>query len=575
MDYSSDDSVDDPNYNPSSDEETMSDSESDIPLSRFRYQTSPIIEDSTPSTSGSTNQTEVEIVNQKIRSMEWTNCGIDDPPNHEYTAEYISGMKTIYKDIFARASPLEYFEMFLTNDILELIVDQTNLFATQYLLNNDISRGSRTHAWTPVDKAEIYRFLALIGWMGLVKLPAIRDYWRSDNLYSVPLAKTIMPRNKFELILKFIHFSDNEDLENGQDRLYKLRNVMNKFIYNYQQVYTPGQKVCIDESLIPWRGRLIFKQYIPNKRHKYGIKVFKLCSDKGYTWNLMVYCGKMQNAETDVAQNVVMDLMDGLLDQGRVLYTDNWYTSIPLAYRLQNRKTHLVGTLRLNRKHLPQDVVAAKLRKGEIAAKETRDGVVVLKWRDKRVVSALSTKHSALKTVRSTSSRGVTLKPQCIVDYNTGKSSIDLSDQMASYSSALRRCTKWYRKLFFEILWGTSIVNAYHLYCINSVNKQVSITKFREEVIREMLQKFPRPSIQISRLQANSPSTSRRNTHKLIIKTIGSPPRKTKGRCVECYKVYGKKGKIVDGKRVFAKQTQRICSVCNLFFCPDCFNDTH
>ncbi|KAB0803767.1 hypothetical protein PPYR_00737 [Photinus pyralis] len=249
------------------------------------------------------------------------------------------------------------------------------------------------------------RFLGLLGWMGLVKLPPLRDYWRIDALYNIPLARSVMPRNRFELILKFIHFSDNQ-LAPPDDRLLKIRNVMNKFIHNYKIAYTPGQRVCIDESLIPWRGRLMFRQYIPNKRHRYGIKVFKLCSDRGYTWNLMVYCGKTTDRENSVAESVVMELVDGLLDQGRVLYTDNWYTSVPLAYRLLDRKTHLVGTLRLNRKHLPKEVVGAKLQKGEFAAQETSDGVVVLKWRDKRVVSALTTKHSGLDTVTTTTRRG-------------------------------------------------------------------------------------------------------------------------------------------------------------------------
>lgn len=70
---------------------------------------------------------------------------------------------------------------------------------------------------------------------------------------------------------------------------------------------------------------MIFRQYIPNKRHRYGIKVFKLCTDKGYTYNLSVYCGKSKEKDKDVSEMVVMDLTKGLLDNGRTLYTDNYY----------------------------------------------------------------------------------------------------------------------------------------------------------------------------------------------------------------------------------------------------------
>ncbi|CAF4889019.1 unnamed protein product [Pieris macdunnoughi] len=109
---------------------------------------------------------------------------------------------------------------------------------------------------------------------------------------------------------------------------------------------------------------------------------------------------------------------------------------------MRKRKTHLVGTLRT-----------------------IGGGIVALKWRDKRDVLMLSTKQSGLKTVAKRNRRGESIsKPASIEDYNLGKSSIDESDQMATYGSALRRCTKWYRKLMFEIIWGISLVNAHFLY---------------------------------------------------------------------------------------------------------------
>jgi len=47
-----------------------------------------------------------------------------------------------------------------------------------------------------------------------------------------------------------------------------------------------------------------------------------------------------------------------------------------------------------------------------------------------------------------------------VVDYNTGKSSIDLADQMASYSNPLRRSLKWYRKVAMDLILNISVVNA-------------------------------------------------------------------------------------------------------------------
>ena len=78
--------------------------------------------------------------------------------------------------------------------------------------------------------------------------------------------------------------------------------------------------------MIPWRGILSFRQYIPGKAHKYGVKLYKLCTVEGYTWNLKVYCGKnARDSSTKLnSENVVMTLMKDLLMTGRELHVDNF-----------------------------------------------------------------------------------------------------------------------------------------------------------------------------------------------------------------------------------------------------------
>ena len=70
------------------------------------------------------------------------------------------------------------------------------------------------------------------------------------------------------------------------------------------------------------------------------------------------------------AETVVLKLMDNILDRGHVLYTDNFYTSVPLAQQLLNRQTYLCGTLHQNCKHLPGGVVSAKLKKAMLLLRE-------------------------------------------------------------------------------------------------------------------------------------------------------------------------------------------------------------
>ena len=221
-----------------------------------------------------------------------------------------------------------------------------------------------------------------------------------------------MPRNRFEQLLANLHFADNASFD-GSDRLYKISPFIALFNAACERIYKPGRDICIDESLVPFRGRIVFRQYIPNKRHRYGIKLFKLCSKGGYTYKTIVYAGKDTSRIGTVAESVVMKLMKGLLNHGRRLFTDNWYTSIPLAERLIKRKTHMIGTIRRNRRGLPKQVTGKKLRRGCVVAQQNRLGVTVLKWRNKRDILMLSTTHDDAMSEEA--------KPIIVQDYNQMK----------------------------------------------------------------------------------------------------------------------------------------------------------
>lgn len=142
-----------------------------------------------------------------------------------------------------------------------------------------------------------------------------------------------MSRNRFEILLQMLHFSENDDA-NKCDRLYRVRNLLDIMNENFKKHYTPGEDLCIDESVVPFRGRIIFRQYNKQKRHKYGIKEFKLCTLPGYTYKISIYAGKEKDEVNTTAAKVVMSLCSDLLNKGHTMYTDNWYTSTDLARNL-------------------------------------------------------------------------------------------------------------------------------------------------------------------------------------------------------------------------------------------------
>ena len=76
----------------------------------------------------------------------------------------------------------------------------------------------------------------------------------------------------------------------------------------------------------------------------------------------------------------------------------------------------------------------------------------------------ISTRKDHDSTLVQTNKKGrngkIIEKRSCILDYNNAKKGVDLSDQLSTYYNALRKGRKWYRKVAFEIIIGTAIINS-------------------------------------------------------------------------------------------------------------------
>jgi len=160
--------------------------------------------------------------------------------------------------------------------------------------------------------------------MGLVKKSRLSEYWSTDPMIATPFFNAVRPRDRFELLLRCWHLSNN-NLAVEEDRLFKLRDICNALLERFQALYTPFREISIDESMVLWRGRLMFRQYIPGKRHKYGVKLNMQCESTGYVWNVIMYCGKMSSISGfGHAETAVLKLMEKLLNRGHVHYVDNF-----------------------------------------------------------------------------------------------------------------------------------------------------------------------------------------------------------------------------------------------------------
>ncbi|XP_041351080.1 piggyBac transposable element-derived protein 4-like [Gigantopelta aegis] len=275
---------------------------------------------------------------------------------------------------------------------------------------------------------------------------------------------------------------DND--QHNDDHLFKIRTVLDHFNDVMPAIYYPRKDLSIDESMVLWRGRLLFRQYIKNKRHKYGIKLYELCKHRGTVLKIQVYSSVHLTDDNGYGQAAatVLDHLDGYLDKGHVVYTYNYYNSVSLV-KMTNRSTYLCGTLRFDRKENPKDLIKQKLKKGDHVWKWS-ESVVVCKWKDKREVLTISNMHRIeMVDVRNWNDK-LSRKPNTVRDYN-GMAGVDRSDQMLSYYSALRKIIRWYKKIVLHIL-EVFLLNAHILYNANK-REQMKLLKFRDLVTIHLL----------------------------------------------------------------------------------------
>ena len=148
---------------------------------------------------------------------------------------------------------------------------------------------------------------------------------------------------------------------------------MNALLPRFTTVYSPSQNLSLDETLIKFKGRVQFRQFLPLKRSRFGLKGFVVTdSATGYVLDTMIYTGKEGPAVSrDLAMRVVLKLVEPYVDKGYRLFVDNWYTSVPLLLELERRGILACGTVRGNRKFLPKDIVdqrkeqVKRLKRGE------------------------------------------------------------------------------------------------------------------------------------------------------------------------------------------------------------------
>ena len=99
--------------------------------------------------------------------------------------------------------PIDYYRHFITDEIIRLMVRETNRYAKQHGQTQKLTKRSKTLQWQPTINEEMFKFLGIILEMGLVQMPEIDYYWSKSKLFGSEVIQNTMSRDRFELLLNF------------------------------------------------------------------------------------------------------------------------------------------------------------------------------------------------------------------------------------------------------------------------------------------------------------------------------------------------------------------------------------
>lgn len=134
-----------------------------------------------------------------------------------------------------------------------------------------------------VSITELKRYVGICVYSSVVKVPKVRDYW-STHL-GFPHIYNILSQKWFEAIRAVLHFNNNENMlsraDPRYDRLFKLRPLINYLNDRFGKI-PYSRNLSLDEEMCSTKAKNMLKQYMHNKLHKWGYKLFVLCDYKGY-----------------------------------------------------------------------------------------------------------------------------------------------------------------------------------------------------------------------------------------------------------------------------------------------------
>ncbi|XP_058810117.1 uncharacterized protein LOC131675225 [Phymastichus coffea] len=338
----------------------------------------------------------------------------------------------------------EFFDLLFNNEMIEIIVENTNSKIEEICMPLIVEEKMETYHH-PTDVNEIRAYIGVLCYAGLWKSSNVDDnrLWSKAN--GITFYRCVFTRNRFSFLQSCLRF-DVKSSRNREDRFAPIRKLWDIFMGNCKRYYTPSSQCTVDEQLLGFRGRCIFRVYSKDKPDKYGFKIICLNdAETSYMIFAIPYLGKntAQNISGEsVPEYYFRIVAEPIYNTGRSITADNWYTSI-------------TGTIRKNKREIPEEFKKpSKPAPGTTfchAENLTLLSYTPKKKRSTKIVLVISSFMHSTEI-----SEG---KPVLVRHYNATKGGTDNFDKLCHSYTVSRRTNRWPQRYFYGMI-DQAVVNA-------------------------------------------------------------------------------------------------------------------